>query len=101
MGSLLATPRLRAAGGFLSLLQLHISPQSSKYWTHSHHCPGCQQSRQGNSKTCGVLCWRDCSQQLFPFKKVTPAMVMDEMFSLALSDLPLGDTEQVFGFESD
>merc|ERR1712156_778992 len=28
-------------------------------------------------------------------------MVMDEMFSLALSDLPLGDTEQVFGFESD
>merc|ERR1719382_2183789 len=26
---------------------------------------------------------------------------MDEMFSLALSDLPLGDTEQVFGFESD
>lgn len=30
-----------------------------------------------------------------------PAMVMDEMFSLALSDLPLGDTEQVFGFESD
>ena len=41
------------------------------------------------------------SRQLFPFKKVTPAMVMDEMFSLALSDLPLGDTEQVFGFESD
>ena len=38
---------------------------------------------------------------MFPVKKVTPAMVMDEMFSLALSDLPLGDTEQVFGFESD
>ena len=38
---------------------------------------------------------------MFPLKKVAPAMVMDEMFSLALSDLPLGDTEQVFGFESD
>ena len=34
-------------------------------------------------------------------KKLYPAMVMDEMFSLPLSDLPLGETEQVLGFESD